>query len=102
MKTSSSEASPSGDPPLLFPSGRVSATSQALAVLNEADIIDALGRHFRGDWGDIDAEDKAANDAALIYGHRLLSAYGSRGGARFWIITEWDRSATTVLLPAEY
>jgi len=61
-----------------------------------------MSRHHRGDWGDLDEEDKAANDQALIDGGRLFSAYHSATGIKVWIITEADRSATTVLLPSEY
>jgi hypothetical protein len=55
-----------------------------------------------GDWGDVDQEDQAANDHALEDGSRLLSAYTTLKGQRIWIITEADRSATTILLPEEY
>jgi hypothetical protein len=59
-------------------------------------------RHARGDWGDLSSEDKLANKRALEEGTRLLSAYHLKTGQKIWIITEWDRSATTVLLPEEY
>jgi hypothetical protein len=66
-------------------------------------IAPALARHASGDWGLVDASDKRANDdRALIEGTRLLSAYELANGTRIWIITEADRAATTVLLPAEY
>ena len=55
-----------------------------------------------GDWGEVDEEDKRLNDAALKDGTRLLSAYVTSRGAGLWIITEADRSATTILLPSEY
>jgi hypothetical protein len=61
-----------------------------------------LDRHVSGDWGDLGVADKLANDMALEYGTRLLSAYTLPTGARVWIITECDRSATTLLLPSEY
>jgi hypothetical protein len=61
-----------------------------------------LTRHKRGDWGDLEAEDKAANDAAVKDGDRILSAYVMVDGTKFWIITEADRSVTTILLPEEY
>lgn len=61
-----------------------------------------LLRHLRGDWGDVSAEDQAANDRALRDGDRLLSAYTLDDGTPLWIITEADRSATTLLLPDEY
>ena len=59
-------------------------------------------RHMAGDWGDVDEEDKAANDQALTDGSRLLSAYRTAAAKKLWIITEADRSATTILLPEEY
>jgi hypothetical protein len=61
-----------------------------------------LRRHWRGDWGDVDAEDKAENDYSLMHDLRLLSAYTLADGTRIWIITEADRSVTTILLPSEY
>jgi len=66
-----------------------------------------LNRHAKGDWGDVDEEDKQTNDYALKHGMRVLSAYNDdrfpkRGIATIWIITEADRSATTILFPDEY
>jgi hypothetical protein len=60
-----------------------------------------LARHVSGDWGDIDDEDKALNDSALQHGVRLLSSY-TVDGEKIWVITEADRSSTTILLPSEY
>ncbi|AGG05947.1 hypothetical protein [Dehalococcoides mccartyi] len=67
----------------------------------------SLNRHVKGDWGDVDEEDKQTNDQALKQGTRLLSAYNDdrfpkNGVAAIWIITEADRSATTILFPDEY
>ncbi len=87
---------------LRFPIGRLVATSNALAQITPADIATGLKRHVQGDWGDLDPDDKAANDTALVDGSRLLSAYHAADGTKFWIITEADRSATTVLLPEDY
>jgi hypothetical protein len=70
--------------------------------LTNLDVLAALGRHVRGDWGDVDDEDWQANERALTEGTRLLSVYRSGGGVKFWVITEWDRSVTTVLLPSDY
>jgi hypothetical protein len=78
------------------------ATPNALSQIGPADIGIGLRRHLSGDWGDLDLEDKAANDNALADGSRLLSAYHAADGTKFWIITEADRSATTVLLPEDY
>lgn len=85
-----------------FALGGIYSTPGALEVLTPAEMQTSLARHHRGDWGDLDAEDKQANDQALIHSSRLLSAYHSADGTKFWIITEADRSATTVLLPSEY
>jgi hypothetical protein len=60
-----------------------------------------LTRHQIGDWGNVDAEDAKANDDAVINGARILSSF-KLFGQKIWIITEWDRSITTVLLPSEY
>ena len=84
-----------------FPLGRLVITSNANARLTPEEIADGIARHARGDWGDISAEDAAENDLSLREGFRLLSAHG-RGDRRFWVITEADRSATTVLLPEDY
>jgi len=86
----------------LFPMGQLVATSAALAAVPYRDLIHALGRHSRGDWGEVDDEDQASNDRALKCDARLLSVYVASCGNRFWIITEGDRSATTILLPGEY
>lgn len=61
-----------------------------------------IARHVSGDWGEVPPEDAEANNHALEHGERLLSAYRTRKGTRLWIITEADRSITTILLPDEY
>ncbi len=61
-----------------------------------------LTRHMRGDWGELDAHDRQENEYSLRRGFRLLSAYTLSDGTRIWIITEADRSTTTILLPTEY
>ena len=85
-----------------FPLGQVVVTRAALAVLPTRDIAVALDRHRRGDWGDVGKEDGRANERALKHGERLLSVYHASDGTKFYIITEWDRSLTTVLLPEDY
>jgi hypothetical protein len=87
----------------LFSLGQIVATSGALALMEEhgIDALALLSRHIRGDWGDLDEQDKEANDEALQDGSRILSAYG-KGETKLWIITEADRSATTILRPDEY
>ena len=61
-----------------------------------------LRRHADCDWGDVGEEDRAENDKSLVDGLRLLSAYRTQAGEKLWVITEADRSATTILLPEEY
>jgi hypothetical protein len=86
-----------------FPLGRILATPGALA-LSEAHAVDLLPlliRHRSGDWGDVCADDARANREALDTGLRILSAYDTVAG-RLWVVTEADRSATTILLLSEY
>lgn len=87
-----------------FPLGRTVATPGALDALLQAGQSPAffLDRHVRGDWGDVDAEDRRANEEALFHDERLLSAYRTLKGERLWVITEADRSSTCILLPEEY
>ncbi len=84
------------------PLGRTVITANAKATLSDVDVEVALMRHERGDWGIVDDHDKEANERALQNGDRLLSVFRSEAGDRFYVITEWDRSATTVLLPEDY
>src|SRR5207253_2033193 len=105
-----------------FPLGQVCATPGALSALSEIlfsgepdsaktateranatlPIVPLIQRHASGDWGDVGAEDWAANEDALRRGGRLFSVYQVGAEIRLWIITEADRSATTVVLPEEY
>lgn len=85
-----------------FPLGRTVATRGAIGTLTHGDILLALSRHAKGDWGDLEEEDLALNELALLTGGRLFSVYHSASYVRFYVITEWDRSVTTVLLPHEY
>lgn len=82
--------------------GQIVATPNALAHVPGPEIAQALARHQSGDWGELDKHDREANDTALQDGSRLLSAYRSKAGEKFWIITEADRSATTILMPEDY
>ncbi len=84
----------------LFPLGRIVATPGALDL--DVNFYPYLHRHQCGDWGDLGEEDKTENDFSVAHDLRILSAYRTPSGAKFWIITEADRSATTVLLPSEY
>lgn len=88
--------------PAKFPIGILVATPEALAKLTQSDIAAAVGRHTHGDWGDLDEHDKEANSRALMNRERLLSVYHSLDGIKFYVITEADRSLTTVLLPEDY
>ena len=81
--------------------GLVLVTPGVLEALDEAWVAELLACHQGGDWGDVAAEDRRLNGSALRNGGRLFSAYDTFAG-RVWIITEADRSATTVLLPSEY
>lgn len=87
---------------ILFNPGNIVATPTALAELSQHDIRLALRRHLRGDWGELSLDDQQANSDALKNRARLLSAYETDAGVRFWLITEADRSSTTILLPNEY
>ena len=82
--------------------GRITATPGVLEIVSQTDLSEALACHATGDWGEVGEEDRKANDDALRDGARLLSAYRTQDGTKFWIITEADRSSTTVLLPEEY
>lgn len=85
-----------------FSPGQILITANAQEQLSQSDMQTALRRHLAGDWGDCEPEDAAANDLALTEGDRLLSVYHTAASVKFWIITETDRSATTVLLPDDY
>jgi hypothetical protein len=86
----------------LFPTGKLLQTPGARDTLVVDDVHASLARHSAGDWGDCTPYDRAANDAAILDLTRLVSVYRDRAGRKFFIITEADRSATTVLLPEEY
>ena len=86
-----------------FSAGAIYATCGVRPMIDSGAVNphELLRRHFSGDWGKVCDEDKAANDAAVTDGTRILSAY-EVGDETVWIITEADRSATTILLPMEY
>jgi hypothetical protein len=85
-----------------FNPGQILLTAAANETIERADYLAALERHVSGDWGALSEADWKANDDALEKGARLVSAYHDRNGVTFWIITEADRSATTILLPSDY
>jgi hypothetical protein len=89
-------------PVAVFRLGRIVATPNALRSLIQDDILLGIQRHQAGDWGNLTNDDRAANDSALVQGGRILSAYEATNGTKFWLITEADRSVTTILLPEDY
>lgn len=88
--------------PPRFKLGQLLATPGAIDAFNGGSFWPYIKRHCQGDWGEICEEDKAENELSLKHGFRLLSAYTIPNGCKVWIITEADRSATTILLPEEY
>ena len=82
--------------------GAFFVTRRAAKRLNKKDAMDCLERHMIGDYGDVDDFDWKTNDMAWQYGFPVISSYVDRKKNRFLIITEADRSATTILLPEEY
>ena len=85
-----------------FALGQTVGTPGALEALHPEDLSRSLQRHAQGDWGDCGEEDRQENELSLQEGFRLFSVYHDRKGTKFWIITEADRSSTTILLPDEY
>jgi hypothetical protein len=88
----------------LFSLGQVVGTPGALDAMIEAEQNPAelLVRHVTGDWGDLDDADKEENELSVKEGFRILSAYELETGVKVWVITEWNRCVTTILLPDEY
>ena len=86
----------------LFALGQIVITRHAQNVLSNRDLNEALIRHLEGDWGQVRESDRQLNDSAIQDGGRIMSEYCSGNGVRFWIITEYDRSVTTILLPSDY
>jgi hypothetical protein len=87
-----------------FELGLATITPGALELLGSLEVspTELLERHASGDWGEIPSEDARENELALEHGFRVMSSYPLSGGVRVWVITERDRSLTTILLPAEY
>jgi len=85
-----------------FDLGQIVITQNAQNTLNNQDVIAALSRHVAGDWGDCGKEDWEANQQALTEEEGLFSVYHDRNGTKFWIISEADRTSTTILLPQDY
>lgn len=94
-----------GEGVMALPLGKVFGTFGALvafagALDEEPDTF--LARHANGDWGELNEHDRRATEHALEHGLRVLSAYTLRTGEKIWIVTQGDRSVTTILLPEEY
>ena len=94
--------SPESLPLAKFRLGRIATTSNAQLHLSDEDIVQAIRQHQAGNWGEVPPANWPANEHALKTGGRLFSAYRSAGGKLFYVITEGDRSSTSVLLPDEY
>ena len=88
----------------LFDLGSLVSTPGALAALAKSGQtpLDFLSRHITGDWGDLEEEDRKENELSVKRGFRILSSYKTNAGQKVWVITEADRSVTTLLLPEEY
>ena len=88
-----------------LPLGKVFGTFGSLVAFAGAlddDLNSFLSRHANGDWGDVDEHDRTRNELSLTQGLRLWSVYHAGSGVKFWLITEADRSYSTVLLPEDY
>ena len=89
-------------PVAVFRLGRIVATPNARQSITQDDILTGIQRHQAGDWGNLTDDNRSANDRALAQGGRIVSAYQATNGTKFWLITEADRSITTILLPEDY
>ena len=98
------EPKPNTDRQPLFSLGQLVSTPGAIEALEQAgqEPLELLARHVTGDWGELDEEDRAENDFSVKNNLRIMSAYTLENGIKIWVITEADRSATTILLPSEY
>lgn len=85
-----------------FELGNVHVTHGVMENFQQPFVILCLTKHRLGNWGEVDEEDQKTNDQALKHGERILSAYTAANGEKLWVITEWDRKLTTVLMPDEY
>jgi hypothetical protein len=89
-------------PNALFRLGTIVATPGVMAMLSSEEQFIAIQQHQVGDWGDLGELDRETNNSAVKDGGRIMSVYQSFNGERFWVITEADRSVTTLLLPRQY
>ena len=99
---SGGEANTHAEREIRFPLGRLCVTAEAANLVPLPELLQAVKRHAAGDWGTYDHANWVKNDVALEQGGRLLSTYQASTGQKFWITTEPDRTATTVLLPEEF
>lgn len=104
LETEIAKIEPQKEKLIRFELGETVATPGALEKLEKANVspLRLLGRHQLGDWGDLCQDDRQENELSLKEGFRLLSVYKLETGAKIWVITEADRSVTTLLLPEEY
>ena len=86
----------------VFEIGQIVMTANVLRAVPIKHLNQGLSRHIAGDWGDVCPIDADANELALVAGSRLISVYHDNTGVEFRVVTEADRSATTVLLPSDY
>jgi hypothetical protein len=86
----------------IFPLGMIRTTPGVIQKIAFRDAFNGLARHASADWGNVNNEDWEMNDFSLVNGERILSVYSDSKGETFWIITEADRSSTTILLPDDY
>lgn len=93
---------PEDTPSPLFELGNLFATPNAIEQVPNDEMTKALARHHHGDWGDVCKEDRIANNLAVVEDTRIFSVFKTSKGKKFWIITEADRSVTTVLMPEDY
>ena len=87
---------------LKFNPGRIMITTNCFNTIASDETARGLARHLAGDWGEVCPEDWQENELSLKEGFRLMSVFTTAAGVKFWIITEWDRSSTTILLPEDY
>lgn len=102
ISLASDDSGAASSTPGRFQLGHVVATAGAMAKILPDEIKAALLRHHNGDWRELDEHDRNENELGLVQNLRLFSVYRTNTGVRFYIITEHDRSITTILLPEEY
>jgi hypothetical protein len=94
-------STPKSESTYKLPLGQVLASSHTINVIPHKEMFQSLARHLKGDWGELNCEEKQKNEYALLHGGQLLSTYYSHKGVKFHLLTNADRYITTVLLPNE-